>query len=71
MYIERVYILFEGDGDNAKVVNVYKSESYCNRFRDYYTNQYPDLTFTVRGYDVVDERNVTRAPWESGKKNSL
>lgn len=69
MDIERVYILFEGDEKTGTVVNVFRSESYCNRFRDYYTNQYPELTFTVKGYDIVDERNVTRAPWESGTQN--
>ena len=69
MDIETVFILFEGDEKTGKVVNVFRSESFCNRFRDYYTNQYPDLTFTVKGYDIVDERNVTRAPWESGTQN--
>ena len=69
MDIERVYILFEGDDKTGTVVNVFRSESYCNRFRDYYTNQYPELTFTVKGYDIVDELNVTRAPWESGTQN--
>lgn len=69
MDIERVFILFEGDDKTGKVVNVFRSESYCNRFRYYYTNQYPKLTFTVKGYDIVDERNVTRAPWESGTQN--
>ena len=66
MKIEKIHILFSGDGKTDKIVNVFNSESYCERFRDYYANQYPELTFTIRTYDVVDEKNVTRAPWESG-----
>ena len=69
MNIEKVYILFESDGETENVVDVFRSESYCNKFRDYYTNQYPKRTFTVRGYDIVDERNVTRALWESETQN--
>lgn len=68
MDIDKVFILFsKADDGTENVVNVFRTETYCERFREYYTQKNPSLTFRVQAFDVVDERNATRTPWEPSK----